>query len=35
MAYVKDSRSAKVRKQLDHPVIDGDSSSGRIYSGRQ
>src|SRR2546422_11100844 len=24
MAYVKDSRSAKVRKQLDHPVIDGD-----------
>src|SRR2546427_6589903 len=24
MAYVKDSKSAKVRKQLDHPVIDGD-----------
>src|SRR5213083_444318 len=24
MAYVRDSRSANVRKQLDHPVIDGD-----------
>ena len=24
MAYVKDSKSAAVRKQLDHPVIDGD-----------
>ena len=24
MAYVKDSKSAKVRRQLDHPVIDGD-----------
>ncbi len=24
MAYVKSSRSARVRKQLDHPVIDGD-----------
>src|SRR2546427_3335337 len=24
MAYVKDSRSANVLKQLDHPVIDGD-----------
>src|SRR5438093_10955070 len=24
MAYVKDSRSANVRRQLDHPVIDGD-----------
>ena len=24
MAYVKDSKSAKVRRRLDHPVIDGD-----------
>jgi len=24
MAYVKDSKSARVRRQLDHPVIDGD-----------
>src|SRR2546425_347280 len=24
MAYVKNSKSAKVRRQLDHPVIDGD-----------
>jgi predicted TIM-barrel fold metal-dependent hydrolase len=24
MAYVKDSKSAAVRKRLDHPVIDGD-----------
>ena len=24
MAYMKDSKSAKVRRQLDHPVIDGD-----------
>ena len=24
MAYLKDSKSAKVRQQLDHPVIDGD-----------
>jgi predicted TIM-barrel fold metal-dependent hydrolase len=24
MAYVKDSRSAAVRRRLDHPVIDGD-----------
>jgi predicted TIM-barrel fold metal-dependent hydrolase len=24
MAYVKDSKSASVRRQLDHPVIDGD-----------
>src|SRR2546427_9634754 len=24
MAYVKDSKSAAVRTQLDHPVIDGD-----------
>jgi predicted TIM-barrel fold metal-dependent hydrolase len=24
MAYVKDSKSAKIRRQLDHPVIDGD-----------
>src|SRR3989442_10454322 len=24
MAYVKDSKSAAVRKHLDHPVIDGD-----------
>ena len=24
MAYVKDSKSAKVRRELDHPVIDGD-----------
>ena len=24
MAYVKDSRSARVHRQLDHPVIDGD-----------
>ena len=24
MAYVKGSKSAKVRRQLDHPVIDGD-----------
>ncbi|HMH54487.1 MAG TPA: amidohydrolase family protein [Candidatus Acidoferrum sp.] len=24
MAYVKDSKSAAVRRQLDHPVIDGD-----------
>jgi predicted TIM-barrel fold metal-dependent hydrolase len=24
MAYVRDSKSAKVRRQLDHPVIDGD-----------
>jgi predicted TIM-barrel fold metal-dependent hydrolase len=24
MAYMKDSKSAAVRKQLDHPVIDGD-----------
>jgi predicted TIM-barrel fold metal-dependent hydrolase len=24
MAYLKDSKSAKVRRQLDHPVIDGD-----------
>src|SRR5262245_48999113 len=24
MAYLKDSKSAAVRKQLDHPVIDGD-----------
>jgi predicted TIM-barrel fold metal-dependent hydrolase len=24
MAFVKDSRSAKVRQRLDHPVIDGD-----------
>ena len=24
MAYMKDSKSAKVRQQLDHPVIDGD-----------
>jgi len=24
MAYVKDSRSATVRRRLDHPVIDGD-----------
>jgi len=24
MAYVKDSKSAKLRRRLDHPVIDGD-----------
>ncbi len=24
MTYVKDSKSAKVRRQLSHPVIDGD-----------
>src|SRR6185436_3262194 len=24
MAYLKDSKSAAVRKRLDHPVIDGD-----------
>src|SRR3989475_10538569 len=24
MAYIKDSKSAAVRAQLDHPVIDGD-----------
>jgi predicted TIM-barrel fold metal-dependent hydrolase len=24
MAYVRDSKSAKVRRRLDHPVIDGD-----------
>src|SRR5262245_48509247 len=24
MAYLKDSPSAKVRRRLDHPVIDGD-----------
>ena len=24
MAYLRDSKSAAVRAQLDHPVIDGD-----------
>ena len=24
MAYLKDSKSAAVRRNLDHPVIDGD-----------